>query len=132
VVFLTALMTGRITKILVAGPFETDQAMALAVTSPAHAGLVVRAKWMVTLAALSVVGGLPLVGIALKLTPAFPAAFLACGAAAYTRLRLALSRPVQTRRGGLQGRMPATADGLLGVMIDIGWGIVGAILTIFI
>jgi hypothetical protein len=28
--------------------------------------------------------------------------------------------------------MPATADGLLGVMIDIGWGIAGAILTIFI
>jgi len=132
VVFLTALMTGRITKILVAGPFETDQAMALAVTSPARAGLVVRAKWVVTLAALSVVGGLPLVAIGLKLTPAFPAALLACGGAAYTRLRLALSRPVQTRRGGLQGRMPATADGLLGVMIDLGWGIAGAILTIFI
>ncbi|MEJ0046760.1 MAG: hypothetical protein WDN04_12075 [Rhodospirillales bacterium] len=38
VVFLTALMTGRITKILVAGPFETDQAAALAVTSPVASG----------------------------------------------------------------------------------------------
>ena len=104
----------------------------MAVTSPVPNALVVRAKWVVTLAALSVVGGLPLVGIALKLTPAFPAALLACGGAAYTRLRLALSRPVQTRRGGLQGRMPATADGLLGVMIDLAWGIAGAVLTIFI
>jgi ABC-2 type transport system permease protein len=132
VVFLTALMTGRITKILVAGPFETDQAMALAVTSPVRGALVVRAKWVVTLAALAVVGGLPLVAIGLKLTPAFPAACIACGAAAWTRMWLALSRPVTTRRGGMEGRMRATTDGLLGVMIDIGWGIAGALLTIII
>jgi hypothetical protein len=29
----------------------------------------------------------------------------------------------------MQGRMPASADGMLGVMIDIGWGFAGAILS---
>jgi hypothetical protein len=126
------MMTGRITKILVAGPFEADQAAALAVTSPVAAGLVVRAKIVVTVLALAVVGGLPVVAIGLKLAPAFPATCVASALAAATRMWLAISRPKQLRRAGLQGRLPASTDGLLGVMIDIGWGTVGALLTLVI
>jgi ABC-2 type transport system permease protein len=132
VVFLTAMMTGRITKILVAGPFEADQAAALAVTSPVAAGLVVRAKMVVTVLALAVVGGLPVLAIGLKMAPAFPATCVASVLAAGTRMWLAIARPKQLRRAGLQGRLPASTDGLLGVMIDIGWGTVGALLTLVI
>jgi hypothetical protein len=132
VVFLTAMMTGRITKILVAGPFEADQAAALAVTSPVAARLVFRAKALVTVAALAVVGGLPVVAIGLKMPGALPAACLACAAAASTRMALALSRPKQLRRAGLQGRLQPSTDGLLGVIIDIGWGVFGAVLTILV
>jgi ABC-2 type transport system permease protein len=132
VVFLTAMMTGRITKILVAGPFEADQAAALAVTSPVASGLVLRAKVLVTVAALSVVGGLPVVAIGVGLAPAFPAACVASAAAAWTRIRLAVSRPKQLRRAGMQGRLQPSTDGLLGAIIDIGWGFCGALLTFFI
>jgi ABC-2 type transport system permease protein len=132
VVFLTAMMTGRIAKILVAGPFEADQAAALAVTSPVGSGTVLRAKVLVTVAALAVVGGLPVVAIGLRMASAFPAACVASAAAATTRIWLAVSRPKQLRRGGMQGRLQPSTDGLLGVIIDIGWGIVGALLTIFV
>lgn len=131
VVFLTALMTGRIAKILVAGPFEADQAAALAETSPVAGAQVWRAKVAISAAALLVVGGLPLAGIAAAIPGAFPAACLASCGAACTRLRIAMARPKQLRRGGMKGRMPASADGLLGVMIDIAWGITGAVLTLF-
>jgi len=130
VVFLTAMMTGRITKILAAGPFEGDQAAALAVTSPVRPVLVLRAKVLVTLVVLAVVGGLPVAAIGLKMTPALPAVCVASVAAAATRLWLAVSRPKQLRRAGLQGRLQASTDGLLGVIVDIGWGIFGAVLTI--
>jgi ABC-2 type transport system permease protein len=132
VVFLTAMMTGRITKILIAGPFEADQAAALAETSPVQPGLVPRAKILVTLLALAVVGGLPLLVIGLRLAPALPAACISSAAAAATRLMLALSRPRLLRRAGLQGRLQASTDGVLGVIIDIGWGLFGGLLTAFI
>jgi len=132
VVFLTALMTGRIAKIMVAGPFEADQAAALAATSPVAPRLLVRAKLVVVVAALAVVGGLPVLGIALKMPAAFPAALVACSAATWARMRVAVKRPAQLRRPGLSGRLPASTDGLLGVMIDIGWGLFGAALTFVI
>jgi len=105
---------------------------ALAVTSPVAVGLVVRAKIVVTVLALAVVGGLPVVAIGLKMAPAFPATCVASALAAGTRMWLAISRPKQLRRAGLQGRLPASTDGLLGVMIDMGWGTVGALLTLVI
>ena len=132
VVFLTALMTGRITKIVVAGPFEADHAAALAATSPVPPAMLKRAKIGVTLAALEVIGGLPLVAIAWRLPGAFPAACISCVGAGATRLWLAIDRPKALRKTGLQGRLPMNSDGLLGVMIDIGWGICGAVLTLVI
>jgi ABC-2 type transport system permease protein len=131
-VFLTALMTGRIAKILAAPAFETDQAQALAATAPIAAGRLLRAKIIVTTAALLVVGGLPLVGIAWRVPEAFPAAFLSCVGASTTRLWLAAARPRTLRKAGLQGRLQLHGDGLLGVIIDIAWGLTGAVLTIFI
>jgi ABC-2 type transport system permease protein len=131
VVFLTALMTGRIAKILVAPPFEADQAQALTTTAPVAPRTLLHAKLIVSIAALAVVGGLPLLVIGLRLPRLLPAACLACAGAAGTRLLLAMRRPVTLRRPGLQGRMPASADGLLGVMIDIAWGIGGAMLCAF-
>jgi ABC-2 type transport system permease protein len=132
VVFLTALMTGRIAKILVAGPYEADHAAALAATSPVDVRLVGRAKLVVSLVALAVVGGLPLVAIAYRLPHAFPAALLACTGAASTRLWLAAGGRRVLKKAGMRGRMSMTTDGLLGVMIDIGWGIGGAALSLFI
>jgi ABC-2 type transport system permease protein len=126
VVFLIAMMTGRITKILVTGPFEADEAAALAVTSPVGPLRVMQAKALVTLSALAVVGGLPVLAIGLRLPPAFPAACVACAAAAGCRMWLALHRPKLLRRAGLKGRLRADTDGLLGAMIDIGWGMFGA------
>jgi hypothetical protein len=73
-----------------------------------------------------------LVGIAWALPYALPAAVISCGGAAANRLWLAASRPAYLRKRGLQGRMPASTDGLLGVMIDIAWGIGGAVLSLFI
>jgi hypothetical protein len=132
VVFLTALMTGRITKVIVAAPFEADHAAALAATSPVRLAMLMRAKVGVTLAALAVIGGLPLVAIASRLPGAFPAACISCMGAAWTRLWLAIDRPKAFRKVGLQGRLPMNSDGLLGVIIDIGWGICGAVLTLVI
>ncbi len=132
VVFLTALMTGRITKIIVAPPFEADAAAALAATSPVAPALLMRAKIGVTSIALAVVAGLPLVAIGWRLPHAFPAAMLSCAGASATRVWLALGRPRALRRAGLQGRMPMNSDGLLGVIIDIGWGVCGAVLTLVI
>ncbi len=132
VVFLTALMTGRIAKLLVAGPYEGDQAAGLAATSPVAAGAVGRAKLVVSLAALGVIGGLPLVAIAVRLPHAFMAACLACCGAASTRLWLAASGKKVLRKAGMRGRLSMTSDGLLGVMIDLGWGIAGAGLSALI
>jgi len=131
-VFLTALMTGRIAKILSNPAFEADQAQALTQTAPVAAGRLLRAKIAVTVGALLVVGGLPLVGIAWRVPAALPAACLSCVGASTTRLWLAAARPKALRKPGLQGRMPLNGDGLLGVMIDIGWGLGGAVLTIFV
>jgi ABC-2 type transport system permease protein len=128
VVFLTALMTGRIAKILVAPPFEADQAQALTTTAPVSAGALFQAKLAVSLVALLIVGGLPLVGIGLRLPRLLPAAILSSTGAAATRLLLAARRPATLRRPGMQGRMPASADGLLGVIIDVGWGYIGLLL----
>jgi ABC-2 type transport system permease protein len=132
VVFLTALMTGRIAKILVAGPYEADHGAALAATSPVEMRLVSRAKLVVSVVALAVVGGLPLVAIAVRLPHAFPAALLACTGAASTRLWLAARGRKTLKKKGLAGRLSFTTDGLLGAMIDIGWGIGGAVLSLFI
>jgi ABC-2 type transport system permease protein len=130
VVFLTALMTGRITKILVAAPFEADHAAALAETSPVRRAALLRAKISVMLLALGVVGGLPLVAIAWRLPAAFPAACLSCVGAASTRVWLAMGRPKALRKAGLSGRLSMNSDGLLGVMIDFAWGVCGAVLTL--
>jgi hypothetical protein len=127
VVFLTALMTGRIARILVAPPFEADQAQALAATSPVASARVMNAKLLVCLAALLVVGGLPLAIIGWRLPLLLPTAGLACTGAAVTRLWMAARRPAILRRQGLQGRVRGSADGLLGVMIDFLWGIGGAL-----
>ncbi len=132
VVFLTAMLTGRIARIIVTGPFETDQAEALAATAPVSAGSVARAKLLVTAAMLAVVIGFSLLGVWTEMPAALPAAALASLAAAATRLRFAMARPQQLRRGGLQGRLPGHADGLLGVMSDVGWGFGGAALSFFI
>jgi ABC-2 type transport system permease protein len=132
VVFLTAMMTGRITRVVVAGPFEADQAAALALGSPTARGLVLRAKLVVTVAALAVVGGLPIVAIGLKLAPAFPAALIAGTAAAATRMWLAIGQPAQARPRALRQRVQASTDGLLGAMLDIGWGGCGALLTLVV
>jgi ABC-2 type transport system permease protein len=129
VVFLTALMTGRITKIIVAGPFEADHAEALGATAPVSPALLMRAKMGVTLLALAVVGGLPVLAIGLRLPAAFPAACLSCVGAAAARLWLAIGRPKALRRQGMQARLNLAGDGLLGVMIDIAWGLCGAVLT---
>jgi ABC-2 type transport system permease protein len=131
-VFLTALMTGRIAKILSNPAFEADQAQALTTTAPVAPAQFLRAKLIVTLAALAVIGGLPLVGIAWRVPAAFPAACLSCAGACWTRLWLAAARPAALRKPGLQGRVPLNGDGLLGVIIDIGWGLTGALLTILI
>ena len=50
VVFLTAMMTGRIARIIAVGPFEADQAEALAATAPVASRRVVSAKLLVTVA----------------------------------------------------------------------------------
>ena len=132
VVFLTAMMTGRITRVVVAGPFEADQAAVLALSSPTARGLVQRAKLVVTVVALAVVGGLPIVAIGLKLAPALPAALIAGTAAAATRLWLAIGQPPQARPRALRQRLQASTDGLLGAMLDIGWGVCGALLTVVV
>jgi ABC-2 type transport system permease protein len=132
VVFLTALMTGRIAKILVASPYEADHAAALAATSPVETRLLARAKLAVSIAALAVVGGLPLVAIAWRLPHLFPAAMLACGGAASTRLWLAATGRKTLRKRGMSGRLSLTTDGLLGVMIDLAWGLLGAGLSLFV
>ena len=132
VVFLTALMTGRIAKILVAGPYEGDHAAGLAATSPVDAREIGRAKLAVSLAALTVIGGLPLVAIGIGLPHAFAAALLTCGGAASTRLWLAASGTKVLKKSGMRGRLTMTSDGLLGVMIDLGWGIAGGILAALI
>lgn len=129
VVFLVAMMTGRITKVVAAAPFEADQAAALAAAAPLSARRVVQAKVIVTVATLALVGGLPVLAIGFVLAPAFPAACVACSAAAATRLALAMTRPQPLRRAGMHGRLQATTDGLLGAAIDIGWGTAGAVLT---
>jgi len=130
VVFLTALMTGRIARILVAPPFEADQAEALAATSPVARTPVLNAKLAVCFGALAVVGGLPLAVIGLRLPMVLPAACLACSGAAATRLWVAARRPAVLRRTGMQGRVRGNADGLLGVMIDILWGVGGAVVCV--
>ena len=132
VVFLTALMTGRIAKILVAGPYEGDQAAGLAATSPMDATMIGRAKLLVSMAALAVIGGLPLLAIGIGLPHAFPAACLACGGAATTRLWLAASGKRVLKRPGMRGRLTLTSDGLLGVIIDFAWGIGGGVLSVFV
>ncbi len=132
VVFLTVMLTGRIVKIIAAAPFECDNAAALAATAPVSPGRVLWAKLAVTVAMLGVVIGLSLGGVFLEMPSALPAAFLACLAATITRLGMAISRPRKLRRGGLEGRMPGHADVLLGVMTDIGWGFVGALLSFFV
>jgi ABC-2 type transport system permease protein len=132
VVFLTALMTGRIAKILVAGPYEADHAAGLAATSPVDMRLVARAKLAVSLVALGVVGGLPLVAIATRLPHAFAAACLACSGAAATRLWFAARGKKTLKKAGMRGRLSFTSDGLLGAMMDIGWGVGGAVLCLFI
>jgi hypothetical protein len=132
VVFLTALMTGRIAKILVAGPHEGDHAAALAATSPVEARLLGRAKLTVVMAALAVIGGLPLVAIAWRLPHAFPAALISCAGAASTRVWIGASGKKVLKKGGMKGRLSMNSDGLLGVIIDIGWGIGGAVLSLFI
>jgi ABC-2 type transport system permease protein len=132
VVFLTAMMTGRITKILMAGPYEADDAPALAATSPVRAVLVERAKVLVTGFALIVIGGLPILGIAVKMPTAFPAACVSSIAATATRMWLAMHRTKPLRRAGLQGRLSGGADGFLGAVVDFAWGATGGLLTLFL
>lgn len=132
VVFLTAMMTGRITKVVVAAPFEADQVAALAISSPIGPRLAMRAKVLVTVATLTAIAALPLGAIGLKMAPAFPAAFIACAAATWTRMWLAVSHPARPRRSAMQQRLQPSTDGLLGIMIDIGWGVAGAVLTVLI
>jgi ABC-2 type transport system permease protein len=132
VVFLTVMMTGRIAKIIAAGPFESDPSAALAATAPVTGTQVVWAKLAVTLATLGAVIALSLFGIWVQMAAALPAACFASLAAAGTRLRLVMSRPRQLRRGGMTVRIAGHADGLLGIMTDLAWGIGGALLTLAI
>jgi ABC-2 type transport system permease protein len=129
VVFLTALMTGRIARLLVAPPFDADQAQALAATAPVPPSTVLHAKLVVSFVALAVVGGLPIAVIGARLPLLLPAACLACGGAAATRLWVAARRRPILRRPGMQGRMRGNADGLLGVMIDVLWGVAGSVVS---
>jgi hypothetical protein len=84
------------------------------------------------MAALAVIGGLPLVAIAWRLPHAFPAALIACAGAASTRVWIGASGKKALKKAGMKGRLSMNSDGLLGVIIDIGWGIGGAVLSLFI
>ncbi len=132
VVFLTAMMTGRITKIIVAAPFESDQSEGLAATSPVPHRMVLRAKVLVTSLVVGVIAGLPVLAIGWFVAAAVPALWLASAAAAATRMGLAIARPRHLWRKGLQGRLRVSTDGVLGVAIDIGWGVAGALLFRFV
>ena len=132
VVFLTAMMTGRIARVIAVGPFETDDAAALAATAPVPVGDVVRAKLIVTTVLLALVIGASLAGVWSQAPAALPAAALASIGAAATRVWLAMARPRQLRRAGLQGRLPGHAGGVLGVMIDLAWGLGGALLSMLL
>jgi ABC-2 type transport system permease protein len=123
VVFLTTLMAGRITKVLAVAPFETDQAAELAAGAPVPARAVLRAKLAVVSAALLVVAGLPLLGIAWRLPFAFPAACIGSVGACATRLTLAATGKQKKARRGLRGRLGLSNDGLLGALVDVGWGL---------
>lgn len=125
VVFLTTLMAGRISKVLSVAPFEADQAAELAATAPVPADLVLRAKLAVAAGALLVVAGLPLAGIAWRLPYAFPPAALGSLGACATRVGLAATGKQKKARRGLKGRLGLTNDGLLGALIDVGWGLAG-------
>jgi ABC-2 type transport system permease protein len=130
VVFLAALMTGTITRILIAGPFEGDQASALARTAPIPAGRTLLAKLLAVTTALILVGGLPLTAIWIHLPTLRLAALTACTGAATTRLYFTATSPEKLRRPGLQGRMQVQTDGLLAVLVDIAWGILGMALAL--
>lgn len=132
VVFLNTLMTGRMAKLFVTGPFEKDYVQALAATSPVSAAPLLRAKLLAVCAGLLLVTLPSMIGIAWYMPKALPAALLSALLSATTRIRLAATRPSALRRAGLSGRMPASSDGLLGVMIDIAWGIGGLLLTFIV
>jgi ABC-2 type transport system permease protein len=129
VVFLTTMMTGRIARVIAVGPFEADDAASLAATAPVRPRDIVRAKLIVTTALLALVIGASLAAVRVQMPAALPAAALASIAAAATRVRLSMARPPKLRRAGLQGRLPGHAGGVLGVMIDLAWGLGGALLS---
>jgi ABC-2 type transport system permease protein len=123
VVFLTTLMAGRITKVLAVPPFEADQAAELAAGAPVGATYVLRAKLAVATGALLVVAGLPLAGIAWRLPFACVPACIGTLGACATRLALAATGKQKKARRGLKGRLGISNDGLLGALIDVGWGL---------
>jgi hypothetical protein len=75
---------------------------------------------------------LPLVGIGVRMPGALPAACLSCAGAASTRVWLAASGRRVLKKAGMKGRLSMTTDGLLGAMIDIGWGLSGAIISFWL
>lgn len=132
VVMLTVMMTGRISRIVAAAPFESDPSAALAASAPVPAGWAARAKLLVTGAMLAVIVGLSLFSVYQQLPRALPAATIASVAAAGTRLWLAAAQPRSLRREGMQGRLSVRGNVLFGVLLDIFWAALGVALSFFV
>lgn len=124
VVLLTVMMTGRISRIVAAGPFG-DDAAALARTSPCPQRLVLWAKLAVAAALLAVVLAISLLVVAVEVPHALLATAIAATGAALARLWIASGQELPLRRVGLHGRFNGDATAASGVLFDALCGLIG-------
>lgn len=129
VVLMAVMMTGRIARIVAAGPFNSDEAAALAETSPISARSVIQAKLVVTASLLAAIVGVSLLVVWHEMPDALLATAIAATATVTARLWLAARQERSMRRVGLHGQFANDTTALPGFMFDLFWGLVGMTLA---
>ena len=130
IVLLTVMMTGRIARIVTAGPFSGDDAAGLAASSPASARSIVLAKLAASASLLAAVVAASLLVVWVEMPRALPATAVAATAAAGARLWMAAGQEQSLRRTGMGGRFQGDATALPGFLADLCWGLGGVALAL--
>jgi len=127
VLFITVMMTGRISSVFQGVVIRKDTAGELALTAPINYGQVNRIKNSVLASAVFIVTAPLLLLIAFMLPKALPVILTATLGSILTRFALERRRPQLVRAGAMHGRVTLSSNALLGALIDIIWAIGGAL-----
>jgi ABC-2 type transport system permease protein len=132
VLFITVMMTGRISSVFMDVIIRNDRAADLVVSAPIDQNFVFRVKVAILIAAVFAVTAPLLLIVLFKMPYAVPVIAGATTGSVVTRFWLELRKPRTVHQTSLRGRLHFSPASLTGAMTDIAWSVAGGMVLALI